>query len=126
MRDRKRIGVVEGGKIVLTPPLRSSLSPKLLSQLWRTLDPCCAHLFRHILQKDAKQSYACSACDASPYYSLLNGINEIKSSLWMTSCVSMPLLRDHVVWKYSCMRCLSGRGMWCVRKKSLRSLVLDW
>ncbi len=43
-----------------------------------------------------------------------------------TSVGSMPLLRLHMVWKYSCMRCLSGLGMWCVRKKSLRSRIFCW
>ena len=43
-----------------------------------------------------------------------------------TSLQSMPLLTDHVVWKYSNIRCLRLCGRWWTRMKSLRSLVLVW
>lgn len=43
-----------------------------------------------------------------------------------TSLASMPLLTDHVVWKYSSMRCLICWGRRWTRMKSFRSFMRVW
>ena len=53
-------------------------------------------------------------------------LEELFSSVWLTSVVSMPMLTDHMVPKYSCILLLSGGGKWWDLIKSLRSRTFWW